>query len=193
MKPSLMPKQHVAVSFTVLFSLLILISGLALGPPIASRIDFFTRLDALRGIYTRSTTAILTSEATARLFVEWQAKTRTEGLTFRAETIALAAAELQNELKVLIERENGVLESSAFRRRTESLPLAPVTVVVRLRCSVEALPLILVRLQVHEPLLFVERLSIQSRHRPGRSLRASAEELDIELDVTAYLDEETTS
>ena len=124
-----------------------------------------------------------------RTVAAWMAdRPQTPARTFlKGETSALAGAELQNLIKRVMEANDGLLVSSEFRQSTEPLPLTPITVVVRARSSIAALQRILLELDSGRPTLFVDRLSIQSRHRPGRVIRELNEELDVDFEVTGYV------
>lgn len=183
-------REQVSVSYGILAALLIVGVVLLTRAPIGERVAFFSRLDMQRRLYARSVAVIAEREAIdARQAADTDA-TPLPGL-LSGETDALAGADLQNRVKAIIEHEGGVVVSSAFRRRDEELPLVPVTIVVRLQSSVEGLARILFELDHERAALFVENLTIQSRHRAGRPLRDPNEELDVELELTGFLAEDS--
>src|SRR5690606_26539036 len=155
-------------------------------PLIGSRLAFFDRLAELRILHARSIRA--TAEAdTLRAAIEQRGQAADEDALFlQGATRALAGAELQDRLKSMIEIEGGILVSTAFGRDSAQLPVEPITVIVRVRSSIEALLRFLYTIEAHQPRLFTENLTIQSRHRTGQPMGSPVEELDVELEVTGY-------
>ena len=188
MSISVTRREHVLVSYGILFTLTAISSFFGLREAIAGRVAFFSQLEQLRSVHARSLQAMESSRAAREALARAGDRARGGADFLEAETDALAAADLQNKIKAIVEAEGGTLVSSAFRRASPPLPLTPVSVIVRLRCSVEALARILHSLEQHEPPLFTEDVSIQSRHRPGRPLQDVNDELDVEFSVTGYLD-----
>lgn len=181
-------EQHVLVSYSVLAVLVCALLACVVAPPAAQRISFVTKLDDLRSTYARSISALARNDALRRVVTARQTQGDSKQQVYQAETAALAGAQLQNELRTLIEAEGGMLLSSGFRQSSEPLPLTPVSVSVRMQSSTESLLHILRSLEGRDPALFVDNLVVQSRARPGRPIREAREELDVEFDVTGYLD-----
>jgi hypothetical protein len=180
-------REHVLVSYAVLGAVLIAAVFAILRTPLAARMAFANDLAEMRPIYSRSFAALARSKA-VRSELDSRRGNDNAQQFYRAETAALAGASLQNDLRALIEAEGGVLTSTAFRQTTDAAPVTPVGVNVRLHCSVESLLRILHGLEGRQPVLFIENVVIQSRHRPGAQLRFATDELDVEFDVTGYLD-----
>jgi hypothetical protein len=178
----------VLVSYAVLGMVIIAVAFAALQTPLTARAAFAAELSDLRLVYARSVAALARSE-TVRAELDARRNGDNAQHFFQAETAALAGATLQNDLRTLIETEGGVLTSTAFRQTQEQPgPVTPVSVNVRLHCSVEALLRILHGLEGRQPVLFVENVVVQSHHRPEAHLRFPTDELDVEFDVTGYLD-----
>jgi general secretion pathway protein M len=180
--------QQVFVSYSILGVLSVGLVFAVFGAPVARRIGFSATLEELRSTYARSVGALARSEAVREAVAARYAREDSDRHFYQAETAALAGAQLQNELHTLIQGEGGMLVSSAFRQSSGELSVTPVSVSVRLQCSIEALLRILHSLEGHEPVLFIENLVIQSRRRPGRRLAEAREELDVQFDVMGYLD-----
>jgi general secretion pathway protein M len=106
---------------------------------------------------------------------------------------ALAAAELQDRVKGVVEGAGGALRSA------QSLKVEPVDAVagvrraglkVRFSADIESLAAILYELETGEPYLFVEGLSIREPRRQRRRNGDQAEEapqLDVVVDLYAYM------
>lgn len=107
---------------------------------------------------------------------------------------ALAAAELQDRAKIVIEGGGGALRSA------QSLRVEPVEasaavrrawLQVRFSADIESLATILYELETGEPYLFVDGLSIREprRQRRRRDEPEGAPQLDIVLDLYGYVRE----
>jgi general secretion pathway protein M len=105
---------------------------------------------------------------------------------------ALAAAELQDRVKGVVESGGGALRSA------QSLEVEPVEAVagvrraglkVRFTADIESLATILYDLETGEPYLFVEALSIREprRQRRRRDEPEQAPELDVVVDLYGYM------
>jgi general secretion pathway protein M len=109
---------------------------------------------------------------------------------------ALAAAELQDRVKGVVEQAGGTLRSA------QSLEVEAVEEVagvrraglkVRFAADIESLAAILYELETGEPYLFVEGLSIREprRQRRRRDEPEQAPELDVVLDLYGYMRDAT--
>jgi general secretion pathway protein M len=109
---------------------------------------------------------------------------------------ALAAAELQDRVKGVVEEAGGTLRSA------QSLEVEAVEEVagvrraglkVRFAANIESLAAILYELETGEPYLFVEGLSIREprRQRRRRDEPEQAPELDVVLDLYGYIRDAT--
>lgn len=183
-------REQVLLSYGILAAVLLTAAGFLLVPAAAGRVQFLDELESIRDLHVRSIDVLDT--AARRLEAADEVQERLPSQTFLAgDTPALAAAELQNRIKRIVEREDALLVSSAFGQRDEDAPVTPIAVSVRARSSVDALYEILAALESAAPLLFVDELAIQSRHRPGRPLRESKDELDLEFRVTGFMNRPT--
>jgi general secretion pathway protein M len=163
----------------------------ALATPVSERAAFFSSLDSQRETYVRSLEALARSEAVGAQFEVRRAASDPTAQVFHADTPALAGAELQNQLNALVASEGGTLLTSAFRDSGAEGRLTPISVTVRVRCSVEALLRILHGLENRSPVLFVESLAVQARHGGGRPQRREDGDLDVELDIVGMFEART--
>lgn len=187
MRVRLTVPQHIAASYMLLIALVSTVATLLAAQPISGRLAFFHELGELRTIHARASATLAENRAILETQTSPEHAAVEDALFLAGDTAPLAAAELQNRIRRIVEGEGGVLVSSAFRSRVEPLPLTPVSVVVRLRCSIESLTGILHGLEALDAALFLENLSIQSNHRAGRALREPSDELDVEFEITGYL------
>jgi general secretion pathway protein M len=180
-------RRQARISYAILAAALSALMFAALATPIRGRVAFFTSLESQRETYSKSLQALARSENVAAQFELRRAANDPTAQIFHAETPALAGADLQNQLNMLVAAEGGKLLSSAFRESTAEGPLTPIAVTARLRCSMEALTRILHGLENRSPVLFVETLAVQGRQLRGRPQREGDGDLDVELDVLAFV------
>jgi len=109
------------------------------------------------------------------------------------QTANLAAADLQNRLKQMVEGSGGTLVSAQLLPAHEQGGSQMVSVSLRLNCTTEALFDILYKIENARPLLFVDTLSVrEQRRRSARPARQTQPEeairdLSVRLDVFGYL------
>ena len=107
---------------------------------------------------------------------------------------ALAAAELQDRAKIVIEGGGGALRS-AQSLRVEAIEASAAVrrawLQVRFTADIESLATILYELETGEPYLFVDALSIREprRQRRRRDEPDEAPQLDVVLDLYGYVRE----
>lgn len=106
---------------------------------------------------------------------------------------ALAAAELQNRVKELVENAGGTLHSTQNLRSSDDddAPARRATVRVRFSVDIEGLAQVLYELETGEPYLFVEEVTIRElrERRRRRNEPEPGPMLDVGLDVYGYLRE----
>lgn len=105
------------------------------------------------------------------------------------QTDTLAAAELQNQLKQMVESSGGTLVSSQLLPSTDQEDVHSVSVSLRLNCSTDQLFDILYKVESARPLLFVDTLSVREQRRRRRrgQEEESAGDLSIRIDVYGYV------
>jgi general secretion pathway protein M len=108
---------------------------------------------------------------------------------------ALAAAELQNRVKELVEAAEGILRSTQSLQGNNqddaAAPARRAAVRVRFTVDIEGLAEVLYELETGEPYLFVEEVTIRElrERRRRRNEPEPKPMLDISLDVYGYLRE----
>jgi general secretion pathway protein M len=110
---------------------------------------------------------------------------------------ALAAAELQDRVKGVVEQAGGTLQSAQSLRVEAVEAVAGVRragLKVRFAADIESLANILYELETGQPYLFVEALSIREprRQRRRRDEPEQAPELDVVLDLYGYMRDATS-
>lgn len=111
------------------------------------------------------------------------------GVYLRGETDALAAAELQDEVKQTIESSGGQVRSIQTLPTETRSGFERVTVRVQYTGSVQTLLHVLYDLEAHRPLLFVDNLDIRGniRRTRNRQPRDGPTQLIVRFDLSGYL------
>lgn len=118
---------------------------------------------------------------------------RADGTTgyLQATEDALAAAELQDRVKVVVEDAGGDLRSAQTLKAAagDAAPVRQAGLKVRFQADIESLAAILYELETGEPYLFIEGLSIREerRRRRRRDEPEGPPLLDVVVDLYGYV------
>ena len=101
----------------------------------------------------------------------------------------LAAADLQRQLSLLIEETGGSLVSTqVLPGQDEDDSIFPeISLKLRLRGTIESVRQLLYRFDTGQLRLFVDNLLVQKRQRGDEQARRDSDQLDIRLDVSAFI------
>lgn len=99
----------------------------------------------------------------------------------------LAAADLQQYLKKVIQSHAGNLVSIQPINDTNQMPFPKVTIKVHMRGSINALQKTLYQLESSSPRLFIDNVIIQRRNPTARGKQLHNDQLDIRFDVNGYI------
>ncbi len=102
------------------------------------------------------------------------------------ESIALAAAELQQYVKRTIGDGGGRLVSTQSINTLNLAGVRSATIKVRMRGASDAILRVFHRLESSHPLVVLDNIIVQSTRR-GRRARQGGENLDIRFDLTGYV------
>jgi len=100
---------------------------------------------------------------------------------------SLVAAELQKQLKTLIETNGGNLVSTHVITNTDDGPFPKVTIKVHMQSEIDTLQTVFYKLAVNKPILFTSNVQIQKRNTSSRKRQANAGKLEVRFDVTGYI------
>lgn len=179
-----------SLALAILFGLVgVLLLGIVV-PVYSSYVDSRNTVDQLRMTLSRlnvgdADLAHLKAEAT-RLT---SAKTKTVGLLQSAND-SLAAADLQNRLKLLVESVHGDLRSTQMLATRSEGNFRRVSIRSQIAVDVVGLQKIFYSLETSSPLLFLDNIDI--RVRPDRKGGAANQgPLDVSFDVYGFMGEST--
>ena len=184
---TLAPRYQALVSYSLLLAAILAAFSMVVRSPLAQRTDFFEALAAGRNRYSQFNETIAASARAAEEVETLRASAVELGRFLQADTEALAAAQLQQQLAHLIDSGESQLLSTSVRSGGDELLFSPITVSVELSSSVAALAEILYRLEFGQPDLLVDNLEIQNRNSSRRRADEAIEELSVRFDVTGFL------
>jgi len=165
--------------------------GLVLAPVVAAYREVGQQIEAAQLLLQRyRSLASQRPELNARL-AELERQAAQVGGYLKGSSDALAAAELQDHARAVIEAAGGSLRS------TQILPASPVDSTVPLRraalriqlgVDVEGLQKVLYRLETGQPFLFVDQLTVRQQRTRRRSGDPDQEPvLDVSFEVYGYV------
>ena len=183
----LKPWQHLGLSLGLLILLLGAAYLLLARPAWQSRQAFAGRVAEIRLQHERFTNMSARTESLRRTVAGLE-QDKSLGHGFITEKKdALAAAELQNRLKNLINEAGGALISTQVipqDRREDIFPAVGIR--VRMRGDMEALRRLLYQIAVGRPVLLADNLLVRKSHAGGHTLRGGGQ-LEILFDVTGFI------
>ena len=107
----------------------------------------------------------------------------------KADTETLAAADLQQRVKSVVEGQGGALVSTQVLETVPEAPFTRVRINVRMLLSVPVLQQVLHEIEVQSPYLTVRQLLVTNRHWRGRKQRRKKqprESLDVRMIIVGY-------
>jgi general secretion pathway protein M len=118
-------------------------------------------------------------------------ESRNAAFYLKADTPALAGAELQNQVKQVVEAQGGKLTSTQILKVADEEGATRVSIRVRMTGDTETLLNVLYGLENGQPLLFLDNLSVRARRvstrRSRRAKTVQRDPLDINFDLSGYL------
>ena len=100
---------------------------------------------------------------------------------------SLVAAELQKQLKTLIESNGGNLVSTHVITTTDDELFPKVTIKIHMQAEMDTLQTVFYQLAVNKPILFTSNIQIQKRNTSSRRKQANAGKLEVRFDITGYI------
>ena len=187
-------KQH------AFFSAFVLIIGISIGyivlimPAVLIREQFEQKINDLEFKYSRLHNVLVQKdEITRQLYQLKQQKTDASGF-LKENSPALAAAELQEYIKNVVESNYGILTSTQAIDNKIDSTFPQVTIKVHIRCDIESLQRTIHKIETGLPLLLIDNVYIQSLNsgvarsvRSGTALHPLTQSLDVRFDVIGFI------
>lgn len=183
-------RRHALLSLGLLLSVIALLFSVLVLPAINGRLEFHNRLSELQFQYAKFQHIVQQSGALQEELAQLQNAQTDQSGFLEEKPEALAAADLQKQIKTLIDTNGGNLISTQVvkSRAGETGVFPEVTIKVHMRSDIEALQKLLYQLASSETVLQVDNLLIQKRRQGGgRRARRDANLLEIRFDTTGYI------
>jgi len=191
MKLELKHWQHALLSVGILLLGLFFLYYLLVSPALANRANFNGRYDELELQLAKYKKAEQQLEQLKNQISQLNDNPSKKAYFLKNKPDTLAAADLQKQLKTLIESNDGQIVSTQPIEDQDKNLFSKVTIKLHMRGNINALQETLYGLEFSKPLLFVDNIIIQNRARRSASARkkpnANADQLDIRFDVTGYI------
>jgi len=180
--------QHALISLGILFLVLsILFVGLV-APAIKDKNASNERIENLqlqRAKYKSAEQELIQLEKQLEQLLHENLDHKEDFLEEKQHT--LAAADLQQYLKKVIESHAGNLVSTQPITDINKKPFPKVTIKIHMRGNINALQKTLYQLESSRPQLFIDNVIIQRRNPTGRGKQLHIDQLDIRFDVNGYI------
>jgi len=135
-------------------------------------------------------------QAIAGRLAEYQAELRRQSANpklnravLRADSETLAAADLQQRVKSVVEAQGGSLVSAQVLEPVAETPFTRIRINVRMLLSVPVMQQVLHEIEGQMPYLVVRRLLVTKRNWRGRNrprLNQRADSLDVRMEISGY-------
>ena len=180
--------QHALISLGILFLVLsILFVGLV-APAMTAKNASNERIENLQLQHARYKSAeqeLIQLEKQLEQLLHQYLNHKEDFLEEKQQT--LAAADLQQYLKKVIESHAGNLVSTQPITDINKKPFPKVTIKIHMRGNINALQKTLYQLESSRPQLFIDNVIIQRRNPTGRGKKLNIDQLDIRFDVNGYI------
>lgn len=187
-------KMQAVASWTILLAMLLAFYIIIIHPAISARFQFKQRYEELQFQFSKLGNAESKSHQLQMELDRLRAQETDKTGFLENKPDALAAADLQNHIKTLIESSEGNLVSTQVVSQKEVDVFPKVTVKVYLRGSIEALRNVLYQMDSNQPVLIIDNLLIQRRGGSNRrSAQREADQLELRFDVTGFMFESDAS
>ena len=180
--------QHALISLGILFLVLsILFVGLV-APAMTAKNASNERTENLQLQHSRYKSAeqeLIQLEKQLEQLLHQNLNHKEDFLEEKQQT--LAAADLQQYLKKVIESHTGKLVSTQPINDISKKPFPKVTIKVHMRGNINAVQKTFYQLESSLPRLFIDNVIIQRRKPTGRGKQLHTDQLDIRFDVNGYI------
>ena len=179
---------HPALSLLILLALLGMLWLLLLRPAFDSRQAFAARVADMQAQYRRFAVAAAQTEHLRATVAALRQNGSPRRGFLTENTAALAAADLQNHIKRLIEDTGGALISAQVmpQGEQEQVIFPRVGIRVRMRGGMDTVQRLLYRVAADGPVLLLDNILLQNPHGGGHAAQEAAR-LEIRFDVTGFI------
>ena len=186
--PALNNWQHALLSWTILLLLVVFIFALFIAPAVIMRQDLNGRIGELELQLNKFKMAGQGLEQLQQQINRMNKAHANTGDFLEEKSPALAAADLQQYIKGVIETHQGNLVSAQPVNETGQELFPKVTVKIHMRGNINTLQQTLYQMESSRPRLFIDNIVIQKRNpAASRTNQKDADLLEVRLDVSGYV------
>lgn len=187
-------RQDSVLAVGILIAALLLLYAIIIMPAFSKRNEYAQQIEELQFQYIRfNKLANQRDNIREQLDNLRQHQTDTSGF-LEDKPVSLAAAELQNRIKNIIESRNGNLISAQVVQHDSNAPFPEIRIRFQIRAGIETLQQVFYALESGKPTLLLDNIYLQKRNRRV-SLRSAknnrgeqqAELIDARFEVTGYI------
>lgn len=170
---------------------LLVLYALFLAPVVSISQDYAQQLSRKTTLLAGYQGQIAMRDSLEALLARIESVEAQQSLYFTADTPALVATELQQQLDTMVKASGGEISSIQVRTALEAGPFFKVPISVHMVGNSEFLQEVLHRFENSEKLLTIDKLTVHSRQIRARRRTADPEEgrtvLNIQADVAGYM------
>ncbi|MES9919712.1 MAG: type II secretion system protein GspM [Candidatus Thiodiazotropha sp.] len=190
---NLTPRQSRILAVAILIVILATVSVLVLYPAWSMNTTYSVRIEDTQFQLQRYQRIANQDERYQLEFNKLKRVQQSDSRYLQSKTDSLANAELQRRIKQVVAAGQGEIISTQTAQISQEEILNKVAIRVRMKSTLENLKQIIYQLESQKPYLFIENISLRSRHVPRRRLPKTKEiekqlrMLDLEFLVVGYI------
>ncbi|MES9812003.1 MAG: type II secretion system protein GspM [Candidatus Thiodiazotropha sp.] len=190
---NLTPRQSRILAVAILIVILATVSVLVLYPAWSMNTTYSVRIEDTQFQLQRYQRIANQDERYQLEFNKLKRVQQSDSRYLQSKTDSLANAELQRRIKQVVAAGQGEIISTQTAQISQEEILNKVAIRVRMKSTLENLKQIIYQLESQKPYLFIENISLRSRHIPRRRLPKTKEiekqlrMLDLEFLVVGYI------
>ncbi|MES9975519.1 type II secretion system protein GspM [Candidatus Thiodiazotropha sp. LNASS1] len=186
-------RQSRILAVAILIVILVTVSVLALYPAWSMNTTYSARIEDTQFQIQRYQRIANQDERYQLEFNKLKRVQQSDSRYLQSKTDSLANAELQRRIKQVVAAGQGEIISTQTAPISQEEILNKIAIRVRMKSTLENLKQIMYQLESQKPYLFIENISLRSRHIPRRRLPKTKEiekqlrMLDLEFLVVGYI------
>lgn len=182
----LSPKQNAFIAVNIFLLACILVFSITIIPAVLMQKNLIEHIDELELQRIKYKNIVANTKSLKQEIEHLKKANINEEKFLQKATNSLAAAELQQKIKLIIESSKGKLLSSQPIDSYEDELYPKITIRVRLHGNINALQKILYQFESGELQVFIDKITVKKISKNNRKNRTN-NMLDARLDVSAYL------
>lgn len=183
--------QHGLISTGILLLVIIALFLVIIQPALMSQNENRERIETLSFQLNKFSNAENKIEQVKKEIKELIETETNQGNFLVGDSPAVIAANLQKEIKTIVQANGGNLISTHAITDKNDGSYPEVTIKVHMKVDMEALQAVLYNLTIYKPLLFTDNVLIQRRAISSRRKNNNSGLIEVRFDVTGYLNKST--